>query len=93
MYPDDFAPLRPHFESLTSDDEQTRLEASYAILSGLEHKSAETCHKVLERLLKGLASGRKSARIGFSVTLTEVRIYGLIHGSLLKVTLILMLPR
>ncbi|KAI9788137.1 MAG: DNA-directed DNA polymerase [Peltula sp. TS41687] len=78
MSPDDFAPLRPHFEGLTSDDEQTRLEASYAILAGLEDKSAETCHKVLERLLKGLASGRKSARIGFSVTLTEllIRLFG-----------------
>lgn len=73
MYPDDFAPLRPHFEGLTSNDEETRLEASAAILEGLEDKSTETCHKVLDRLLKGLASGRKSARIGFSVTLTEVR--------------------
>ena len=70
---DEFVPLRPHFEGLTSDDEHVRLEASQAILTGLDGRSAETHQKVLDRLLKGLASGRKSARIGFSVTLTEVR--------------------
>lgn len=68
----DYAALRPYFEALAVDDERTRLDASCAILAGLERASADTCRSVLERLIKGLASGRKSARIGFSVTLTEV---------------------
>ena len=67
-----YSSLRAHFEGLAGDDERTRLDSSCAILAGLEGASAEACENVLERLIRGLASGRKCARIGFSVTLTEV---------------------
>ncbi|KAI9789864.1 MAG: DNA-directed DNA polymerase [Piccolia ochrophora] len=75
---DDFAPLRSHFERLAEDEEDVRLEASLGIISGLDLASIDILRKALDRLLKGLASGRKSARIGFSVTLTELlcRTYG-----------------
>ncbi len=70
---DEFAPFRPLFEHLTSDDEKIRLEASRAILVGLEDAAPAIIKRALDRLLAGLTSGRKSARIGFSVTLAEVR--------------------
>jgi hypothetical protein len=67
-----FAAVRHHFEDLASDDGDARLAASTAILSGLRDAPSPDIEKALERLLKGLASGRKSARLGFSITLTEV---------------------
>jgi hypothetical protein len=72
MSPERFAAVRQHFEKLASDDGDARLAASTAILSGLEDATSPDIEKALERLLKGLASGRKSARLGFSITLTEV---------------------
>ncbi|KAI9886226.1 MAG: hypothetical protein M1823_001961 [Watsoniomyces obsoletus] len=69
---EEFAPFRPLFENLTSDDENTRLKASLAILSGLKQASPGVVRRVIDRLMAGLTSGRKSARIGFSVTLTEL---------------------
>ena len=71
--PDPFAPFRPRFEGLASDEGSTRLKASHAILSGLKDGTPAVIERVLDRLLVGLISGRKSARVGFSVTLTEVR--------------------
>ena len=72
MSSDHFAQVRHHFNDLASEDEEVRLAASSAILSGLDAASATDVEKALERLVKGLASGRKSARIGYSITLTEV---------------------
>lgn len=69
---DDLGPLRPYFDELAGDDESTRLQASQAILGGLDHRPATLVDTVLDRLCTGLASGRQSSRIGFSVTLTEV---------------------
>ena len=74
-----FAAVRPHFEDLASDDSDARLAASRAILSGLEAAPSPDIEKALERLLKGLASGRKSARLGFSITLTEVNCTVAVH--------------
>ena len=68
-----FTAIGHHFNDLASDDEAARLEASCAILAGLEGAPVSDIQTALNRLVKGLASGRKSARIGFSTTLTEVR--------------------
>ncbi|KAI9838516.1 MAG: DNA-directed DNA polymerase [Sclerophora amabilis] len=79
MADDPFILIRPYFEDLANDEETRRLEASYKILSNLEDADRETIWRALERLIRGLASGRKSARIGFSITLAELlsRICGL----------------
>ena len=61
-----------YFVGLVSDEEATRLQASYKIVSGLDGAPTPDVQSALSRLLKGLSSGRKSARLGFSVTLTEV---------------------
>ena len=64
------------YEQLSSQDETERLEAADAVVSGLlggEKVSEAVLTKHLERrLFRGLASGRKAARLGFSVVLTEV---------------------
>ncbi|KAI9803822.1 MAG: hypothetical protein M1825_001702 [Sarcosagium campestre] len=78
MPTDEFDAIKHHFNDLANDDEETRLDASLAILSGLDGAPTNAIRKALDRLLRGLASGRKSARIGFSITLTELlcRCYG-----------------
>lgn len=68
----DFAALRPHLDDLASDDAATRLNASRLILLSLNKAPTSLVEQVLDRLFNGLASGRKSARIGFSITLAEV---------------------
>lgn len=76
------------YDLLSSEDATERHAAALAIISGLfggegievvageeEFKgvSAATLQKHLERrLCRGLASGRKGARLGFSIVLTEV---------------------
>jgi hypothetical protein len=68
---DAFAPFQRHLEGLTDDDEAVRLRQSEALLLALEQAPPEIVQRVLDRLIAGLTSARKSARIGFSVTLTE----------------------
>jgi DNA polymerase phi len=64
------------YEKLSSSDETERLEAADAVVSGLLGWDgvSETCltRHLERRLFRGLASGRKAARLGFSVVLTEV---------------------
>lgn len=64
------------YEQLSSQDETERLEAADVIVSGLlggNGVSEVVLQRHLERrLFRGLASGRKAARLGFSVVLTEV---------------------
>jgi len=64
------------YEKLSSQDETERLEAADAVVSGLlggDGVSEAVLTRHLERrLFRGLASGRKAARLGFSVVLTEV---------------------
>ncbi|KAI9761688.1 MAG: hypothetical protein M4579_000922 [Chaenotheca gracillima] len=75
-----FTTIRPYFNALASETEAERLEASCQILSGLEPyfqgdgvgNKDGAVWQALERLVKGLASGRKAARIGFSITLAEL---------------------
>jgi DNA polymerase phi len=64
------------YDSLASEDTDERLKAANAIVSGLlggEGVEEATLQRHLERrLFRGLASGRKGARLGFSVVLTEI---------------------
>jgi DNA polymerase phi len=64
------------YEQLSSQDENDRLEAADAVVSGLlgENGVSETVltRHLERRLFRGLASGRKAARLGFSVVLTEI---------------------
>lgn len=69
---DELASVRPYLDDLADDDETTRMQASTAILLGLENASASTVDRAVDRLFTGLTSGRKSGRVGFSVTLAEL---------------------
>jgi DNA polymerase phi len=64
------------YEQLSSQDETERLEAADAVVSGLlggDGVSEAVLQRHLERrLFRGLASGRKAARLGFSVVVTEI---------------------
>ena len=60
------------YEDLANESEETRLEAAKNLLTKLPSLSSEQRYKVLGRLFRGLCSGRKAARLGFSVAVTEV---------------------
>ncbi|RKF60300.1 DNA polymerase V [Erysiphe neolycopersici] len=64
------------YERLASEDERQRIDAANDIISKLfngETVSEQTVLRHLERrLFRGLASGRKGARLGFGVVLTEI---------------------
>ena len=62
------------YDDLANEDEEIRLKAAYALLSQFSASTTTTIeqHKtILKRLFRGLCSGRKAARLGFSVALTE----------------------
>ena len=58
------------YEDLTNESEEVRLKAAKKLL--LASPTAERRTEVLRRLIRGLCSDRKVARIGFSVALTEL---------------------
>jgi len=60
-----------HYRDLASNDEATRLKAAHALLSELSSSNTEVIEYALNRLIRGLASGRESSRVGFSIALTE----------------------
>jgi DNA polymerase phi len=67
------------YRELASNEEAKRFKAAEElvakIVNGEEHGNAEKGAEVpyaLNRLIKGLSSGRESARLGFSIALTEV---------------------
>ena len=63
------------YEDLANEKDQVRLKAAIALLSTTSievNPSSEHVKTVLKRLIRGLCSGRKAARLGFSVTLTEL---------------------
>ncbi|PVH76627.1 hypothetical protein DL98DRAFT_561891 [Cadophora sp. DSE1049] len=64
------------YDLLSSEDIEDRLNAANAVLAGLlggEGVEESTLQRHLERrLFRGLASGRKCARLGFSVVLAEI---------------------
>ncbi|KAL8860427.1 MAG: hypothetical protein Q9178_003086 [Gyalolechia marmorata] len=62
------------YDDLANEDEEIRLKAAHAFLikfSPKDNHSSEQLFETLRRLVRGLCSGRKAARIGFSVALTE----------------------
>lgn len=63
------------YEDLANVDEHIRLKAAQALLTNFiaDGKSTgEQLNEIVRRLLRGLCSGRKAARLGFSVVLTEL---------------------
>ena len=63
------------YEDLASVDENIRLKAAQTLLTNFvaDGKSTgEQLNEIVRRLLRGLCSGRKAARLGFSVVLTEL---------------------
>jgi len=67
----DFA-LGKVFENLADDVRATRLHASQQLLSIISTSDGTKSRKILTRLIRGLCSNRKAARLGFVITLTEV---------------------
>lgn len=57
------------FEDLANENEEIRLRAAKRLLSGMQQDA--DLPELLRRLFRGLCSGRKAARLGFSVALTE----------------------
>ena len=63
------------YEDLAHENEEIRLKAAQALLASVAPErdpSKEELDKVFRRLFRGLCSGRKAARLGFSVALTEL---------------------
>lgn len=64
------------YNTLSSENEEERLNAAAAIISGLLEEDGvdeSTLQRHLERrLFRGLASGRKGARIGYALVLAEI---------------------
>lgn len=64
------------YDLLSSEDKDDRLRAANAVIAGLfggEGVEESTLQRHLERrLFRGLASGRKCARLGFSMVLAEI---------------------
>jgi len=64
------------YDILSSENQNERLNASIAIVSGLlggEGVEESTLQRHLERrLFRGLASGRKAARLGYAMVLAEI---------------------
>lgn len=69
------------YEQLASNDEKKRITAAEQLVkkivavreNGTSEKGVDFEY-ALNRLVKGLSSGRESARLGFSIALTEVEI-------------------
>ena len=60
------------YDDLANEDEEIRLKAAYALLLQFSTNTTIELHiTILKRLFRGLCSGRKAARLGFSVALTE----------------------
>lgn len=63
------------YEDLANENEEIRIKAASALLSKFSTEKdnpKEELLRVFQRLIRGLCSGRKAARIGFSVALTEL---------------------
>lgn len=63
------------YEDLADVKEDIRLKAAHKLVSRFTPEakpSTEEAQKALQRLFRGVSSGRKAARIGFSIALTEM---------------------
>lgn len=61
------------YEDLANENENIRLQAARALLT--KYASSDNpseLSEVVRRLIRGLCSGRKAARVGFSIALTEL---------------------
>ncbi|KKZ67854.1 DNA polymerase phi subunit [[Emmonsia] crescens] len=62
------------YEDLANENDEIRLKAAQGLVSRFtpdQNPTDEQIEKTLQRLFRGLCSGRKAARIGFSIALTE----------------------
>lgn len=62
------------YDDLANEDESIRLKAATSLLRNFSIPSKRNIDQqktILQRLFRGLCSGRKAARLGFSVALTE----------------------
>lgn len=62
------------YEDLANVDEKIRLKAAHVLLTKFVFEGTATSDQlkeILRRLFRGLCSGRKAARLGFSIALTE----------------------
>ena len=69
------------YEDLADTNDDIRLKAAQALLLRVAPEAYSTVQQVTEilrRLLRGLCSGRKAARLGFSVAFTEflIQLFG-----------------
>ncbi|PGH19231.1 hypothetical protein AJ80_04096 [Polytolypa hystricis UAMH7299] len=63
------------YEDLANENNEIRLKAAQELVSKFtpdKNPSDEDIEKALKRLFRGLCSGRKAARVGFSIALTEI---------------------
>ncbi|KAL9013896.1 MAG: hypothetical protein Q9173_001443 [Seirophora scorigena] len=63
------------YDDLANEKEDIRIKAAHALLTRLSsdsHAPHEQFVEALQRLIRGLCSSRKAARIGFSIALTEL---------------------
>lgn len=63
------------YEDLANENDEIRLKAAQELVSRFtpdKNPTDEQIQKALQRLFRGLCSGRKAARVGFSIALTEV---------------------
>lgn len=69
------AQLAKIYNDLADDVQAVRIKAAGEVIRNLSVKSdhqIERIEKAIARLIKGLCSGRKAARLGFSIALSEV---------------------
>jgi hypothetical protein len=67
--------LSKFYEDLAAESDDVRFEAAKQLIAKFSPESkpaAKDVESVLSRLIKGLCSQRKAARVGFSLTLTEL---------------------
>lgn len=63
------------YEDLANEKDEIRLKAAQEFVSRFlpeNNPPDEQIQKALQRLFRGLCSGRKAARVGFSIALTEI---------------------
>lgn len=71
----DYQKLTKLYEDLAAESDDVRFEAAKQIIvrfSPASNPVAKEVETALDRLIKGLCSQRKAARVGFSLTLTEL---------------------
>ena len=62
------------YEDLASIDENVRIKAAHTLLTKHVNGGLVSGHdidQIIDRLVRGLCSGRKAARVGFAIALTE----------------------